>query len=279
MFGDYNSFYKEVGGEEGKRCFYPTRLDTYGKGCYYDCVYCYSKELLNFRGLWKPNQVGTAPLFNIFDLINNLNKGDVVRLGGMTDCFQPLEKRKHNTYNVIKKLNKKGVHYLIVTKSNLIIDDKYLSILDKNLAHIQISIPTDNDKILSKTDKAPSFNERKETVEVLQENNFDVSLRLSPFLYNTTNFNRINKIKVNKVLVEFLRVRPKIAEKMKGIINIKDYTVKEGGYRHLPLNKKVEILNKLKFKEKSVCDDVKKHYFYFKYKYNTNPNDCCNLRI
>ena len=49
------SFYKTVGGSEGEKCFYPTRLDTYGKGCYYNCKYCYAKQLLDFRKLWNPN--------------------------------------------------------------------------------------------------------------------------------------------------------------------------------------------------------------------------------
>ena len=34
---EYKSFYKSVGGNEGEKCNYPTRLDLYGKGCYHDC--------------------------------------------------------------------------------------------------------------------------------------------------------------------------------------------------------------------------------------------------
>ena len=31
---EYKSFYKTVGGNEGTKCLYPTRLDTYGRpGC------------------------------------------------------------------------------------------------------------------------------------------------------------------------------------------------------------------------------------------------------
>ena len=32
---EYKSFYKSVGGNEGEKCNYPTRLDLYGKGCYH----------------------------------------------------------------------------------------------------------------------------------------------------------------------------------------------------------------------------------------------------
>lgn len=42
---EFKSFYKTVGGNEGNKCHYPTRLDTYGCGCQHDCSYCYAKSL------------------------------------------------------------------------------------------------------------------------------------------------------------------------------------------------------------------------------------------
>ena len=86
-------------------------------------------------------------------LYTKLKKDDVVRLGGMTDCFQKSEKENHITYETIKLLNEKGVHYLIVTKNaDLISSDEYVSILDKKLAHIQISI-TNTDEELGKKNR------------------------------------------------------------------------------------------------------------------------------
>ncbi len=275
----YKSFYKTVTGGEGERCNYPTRLDLYGKGCFYDCSYCYSKQMLNFRKLWHPSDVGVAPLLDVFKTIKKIPTGSVVRLGGMTDCFQPIEKRYKNTYNTIRALNKKGIHYLIVTKSYLVATPKYLRILDPKLAHIQVSIPTNNDKVLSATDNAPRYELRKKTIETLQDNGFDVSLRLSPFFYETADFDELNSINVDKCLIEFLRVKPSMVEQIKDYIDFKDYIIKEGGYRHLPLEKKIEILDKLSFKEMTVCDDVKEHYEYFKNNFNHNHEDCCNLTL
>lgn len=279
MSNEFKSFYKTVGGGEGDKCYYPTRLDPYGKGCYYNCKYCYAKKLLNFRKLWHPNDVAVADIGKIRKTIGKMSSGSVVRLGGMTDCFQPIEQDVRNTYETIKALNDKKVHYLIVTKSNLISTEEYLGILDKELAHIQVSIPTDNDEVLSATDNAPPFKERKKTVETLQEEGYDVSIRLSPFLYETTNFRNINKVKVDKCLVEFLRLTPQMKEPLKGYVTFENYTVKEGGYRHLPLKTKMRVLNRLRFKELTVCDDVQSHYDYFKMNYNHNSDDCCNLRL
>ena len=109
-------------------------------------------------------------------------KEKIVRLGGMTDCFQPLEKENKVTYNTIKELNEKGVGYLIVTKSNLVASDEYMSILRKDLAHIQITVTcTDNE--LSKTyEKATPPSRRIEAIKKLYAEGFDVALRLSPFI-------------------------------------------------------------------------------------------------
>lgn len=273
----YNSFYKTVGGAEGERCFYPTRLDLYGKGCFYNCNYCYAKQILNFRKLWNPQDVGVAPLLQVYRTIEQIPEGSVVRLGGMTDCFQPIELKYRNTYNAIRKLNEKGIHYLIVTKSDLIVEDEYINILDKDLAHIQISIPTNDNEVLSATDNAPSFERRRNAIEILYNLGYDVALRLSPFLFDTTDFDVINNIIVDKCLVEFLRTKPSLEEELNDFIDFNQYSLKAGGYRHLPLEKKLEVLSKLNFKELTVCDDVQTHYDYFTNNINYNLNDCCNL--
>ena len=126
----------------------------------------------------------------------------------MTDWFQQIELKYRNTYNAIKRLNERAIHYLIVTKSDLIIEDEYLDILDKNLAHIQISIPTNDNEVLAATDNAPSFERRKNAVEILHNLGFDVTLRLSPFLFETVDFDVINQINVEKCLVECLGTKP-----------------------------------------------------------------------
>lgn len=279
IMNEFKSFYKTVGGAEGNKCYYNTRLDPYGRGCYYNCSYCYAKGLLDFRKMWKPDNVGIADIKKIANKIKKLEKGSVVRLGGMTDCFQPIEQNIKNTYNTIKLLNKYGIHYLIVTKSNLLKEQEYLDILDKDLAHIQISIATNNNEVLLKTDNAPCFETRKETIEVLHKNGFDVSLRLAPCLFNTIDWNIINNIKVDKCLIEFLRVKPSMKSLLEDFINFDDYKLKEGGYRHLSLTTKLDIINKLKFKEITVCDDVQEHYDYFKLHINHNKDDCCNLNL
>ena len=277
MDNEFKSFFKTVGGSEGNRCNYSTRLDTYGKGCQHDCSYCYAKSLLDFRKLWNPENPAVADIEKIKKKISKLGNYQTIRLGGMTDCFQPIEKIFRVTYETIKTLNEANIPYLIVTKSHIVADKEYLEILDKNLAHIQITV-TSTDDALSKTyEKASVPSKRIKAIETLYENGYDVQLRLSPYIPKYVDLDVLNKVKCDKILVEFLRVNTWIKRWFD--IDYSEYTIKQGGYMHLPLEKKKEYIKGITgFKEVTVCEDESEAYQYWKYNFNPNPDDCCNLR-
>jgi len=219
-----------------------------------------------------------ADIKKIEKQINKIEPGSVVRLGGMTDCFQVFENAYKVTYETIKLLNKRRIHYLIVTKSDLVANDRYLEILDKELAHIQISITSTDDKIAFEYEKAPSSSRRIAAIEKLYKLGYDVQLRLSPFIFELIDFNVLNSIKCDKILVEFLRVNTFIKGWFKQI-DFSKYTLKHSNYLHLPLEEKIKQLQKIKgFKEVTVCEDVDEHYEYWKNNVNPNKEDCCNLR-
>lgn len=266
---EFKSFYKEVKGNEGSKCLYNTRLDTYGCGCQHDCSYCYAKSLLSFRNLWDAKEPSVADIGKIEKRIAKIPVGSIIRLGGMTDCFQPVEEQQRITRATIELLNQYGVGYLIVTKSDLVCD--YLSILRKDLAHIQISVTW------IPAEKAVCTERRIKAIEKLHDAGFDVAVRLSPYVPQFVDFDRLNSIRCNKIIVEFLRVNHWIEKWLP--LDYSDYTVKQSGYRHLPLAKKLEYLSKVTgFDEISVCDDVDEAYSYFRQCVNHNPDDCCNLR-
>ena len=274
---EFKSFYKEVAGNEGTKCHYPTRLDTYGCGCQHDCNYCYAKSLLDFRNLWNPNDPAVADINKIIKKIRTM-KVPVIRLGGMTDCFQPIEQQYGVTYETIKALNKARQEYLIVTKSDLVASDKYIEILDKDLAHIQITVTCFDDEQYKSLayEKAPLPSRRIQAIEKLYDAGYDVQLRLSPFIPEYVNYERLAAIRCDKLIVEFLRVNTWIMKWFD--IDYSPYTVKHGGYRHLPLDKKIGLLQNIHgFKEISVCEDEDEAYDYWQ-KHNPNPDDCCNLR-
>ena len=275
---DFKSAGKTVQGNEGDKCNYPTRLDTYGCGCSHDCKYCYAKSLLDFRKLWNPQSPSVGDVSRISKEIRKLPKGiGAVRLGGMTDCFQPIEKMYRVTYKTIRLLNRRRIPYLIVTKSAMVADDEYIKILDKDLAHIQITVTTLDDELCATYEKASAPSERVMAIKKLQDLGYDVQLRLSPFIPEFMNIDKLNGLGIVKILVEFLRVNAWIKKWFD--IDYSNYIVSQGGYWHLPLGKKIVMLEQITgFKEISVCEDETEAYEYWKSNVNHNKNDCCNLR-
>jgi DNA repair photolyase len=203
-----------------------------------------------------------------------------IRLGGMTDCFQACEKEYKVTYEAIKALNEKRQPYLIVTKSDLVVDDEYLSILDKDLANIQVTVTCTDDETYKHLgyEKAPLPSKRIQAIETLYNHGFDVQLRLSPFIPKLVDYDVLASIKCDKILIEFLRINSFIIKWFGDFINIDEYTIKQSGYKHLPLSKKLELLSYIKgYKEMTICEDESEAYNYWKDNFNHNPNDCCNL--
>ena len=280
---EFKSFFKNVGGNEGTKCKYPVRLDTYGCGCSHDCRYCYAKSLLNFRKLWNPTDPAVADIGKIRKQIEKIAAGKcgeikAIRLGGMTDCFQPIEATHRTTYETIKILNEYRIPYLIVTKSDLVASDEYLEVLDPELAHIQISVTTTYDDLSMSYEKAVVPSRRIAAIEKLQSLGYDVALRLSPFIPEYVDMDVLNAIKCDKIQVEFLRVNSWIKKWFD--IDYTPYVVKQSGYLHRTLEDKKALLKLITgFKQVSVCEDESEAYEYWKKNFNPNPNDCCNLRV
>lgn len=283
MAEEFKSFFKNVGGNEGSKCNYPARLDTYGCGCSHDCKYCYAKSLLDFRKFWNPRDPKVADIGKIEKQIKKIAEGKcgeirAIRLGGMTDCFQPIEEKHHVTYETLKLLKKYNVHYLIVTKSDLVASDEYMKVLDKELAHIQITVTTTDDDLSMTYEKAVPPSKRIAAIEKLQAAGFDVALRLSPFIPEFVDMGILNHVKCDKIQVEFLRVNSWIKKWFD--IDYTPYTVKQSGYLHRTLEDKREHMKWIwGFKEVSVCEDESEAYEFWKKNVNHNPDDCCNLRI
>lgn len=276
----FSLFYKEVEGNEGNKCYYTTRLDTYGCGCQHDCKYCYAKALLDFRGLWNNEKPVVGNMKQIRNAIIKAKKSGIkiLRLGGMTDCFQPIELKYRTTYQTIKLLNKYKIEYLIVTKSHLVANDEYMKIYDKDLAHFQITTTCLDDELYKKLDyeKASVPSKRIEAIKKLQDNGYDVAIRLSPLIEEYIDFNKLNNLGIDKAIVEFLRVNHWIKKWFN--IDYSKFTLKENGYEHLQLDEKKRIIDKIKIPIISVCEDVDSHYNYWKENFNPNKDDCCNLR-
>lgn len=276
----FSLFYKDTGGNEGNKCTYPTRLDSYGCGCQHDCNYCYAKSILSFRNLWNAQKPVVASMKQVKSAIKDLikNKTEIVRLGGMTDPFQPIELNYRVTYQIIKMLNKHNIGYLIVTKSHLVANDEYMRIYNPKLAHFQITTTCLDDKLYKKLnyEKASLPSQRIDAIKKLQNKGYDVAIRLSPLIEEYIDFNKLNNLGIEKALIEFLRVNHWIEKWFN--IDYSKFTIKQSNYRHLPLEEKLRIIDKVKIPNISVCEDEDRAYEYWKENVNPIKEDCCNLR-
>lgn len=276
---EFCGFYKSTKNRKYNTwCKYTTRLDTYGCGCVYDCKYCYAKGLLNFRGNWNQYVPKVAYITEIIKKIECIDGGSVVRIGGMTDCFQPIEKKYGVTFHTIQALNYHKVHYLIVTKSDLVADEKYLKIYDNDLAHFQVTITATDDSVSSGYEKAPVTSKRIRAIEMLYYSGFDVSVRLSPYIESNIDLKVLGKIGCSKILVEFLKANH--FTKKWFLTDYSKYTLNYGGYSNLQLDEKIRQIDRIQgFGQVSVGEYVKEHYEYFRENVNQNKEDCCNLEI
>ena len=275
----FHSFYKTVEGGEGKRCKYPTRLDVYGCGCFHDCAYCYAKSLLDFRKNWHPNDPHVADKSEVIKTLDTVKKGTILRLGGLTDPFQPCEEDHHMNRWLIQELNRRGIGYLIVTKGANILE-KNIDVLNKDLAHIQISYTHSEGWAPPGFEHASPPKDRIRVAELLQEQGFDVALRLSPFMPQYIDMKQILNCKVDKIQVEFLRANAMIKKKMP-YYDFTAWNKKQDGYQQLSLSAKRFLIKPLldMGKQVSVCEDYLPHYIYFRDNVNQNKEDCCNLTL
>jgi DNA repair photolyase len=164
-----------------------------------------------------------------------------------------------------------------VTKSGLIAEDEYMAALDKDLAHIQITVTCMDDERTKEYETADPPSMRLRAISKLQDAGFDVALRISPFIEEYLDFERLNAMDVQKCLIEFLRVNSWI-KKWFPAVDYGRYTLKHSNYWHLPLEEKLRLLEKIRLPDVTICEDVSEHYEYWKNNFNPNKLDCCNLR-
>lgn len=251
-------------------------MDMYGRGCQHNCAYCFARGLLDFRGLWDPVRPAIADRAKVAKQLDKIPAGTTLRLGGMTDPFAPIESVCGHTRWLIGELNHRRIGYLIVTKSGSVSD--CLDILDGELAHVQISYTYTEGLEPPGYETADSPENRLSSAAELFAHGIDTQLRLSPFVPQFVDLNRVIRSPVEKVLVEFMRVNNRIKAKLPDV-DFAAWSEKSGGYLHLPLETKLEHLQPILGKKRvSVCEDHPAHYEYFRENINPNKSDCCDLR-
>lgn len=177
-----------------QQCLYAFEIDTYGRGCIHECVYCYAKAQLTVHGYWNnpiPVPVDINEIRKIFytafetDKPNKwkdlLLKRIPLRIGSMSDSFMWVDDKYKVTQELLKIFKFYKYPHIIFTRSDLVAEDHYMKLLDKDLASIQFSMSSVNDKLSRKVEPgAPSPTDRLAALKKLNENGFWTTVRINP---------------------------------------------------------------------------------------------------
>lgn len=191
----FNTTFKLVNHHSScSKCFYSFELDTYGRGCFHNCVYCYAKDQLTTYRYWnepQPFPVNLAEIRKIFYSVFETDKASKwrtvmeqrvpLRLGSMSDSFMWLDTKYGVTKELLKILRHYHYPYVVFTRSDLVAHDDYLELIDKNLAAIQFSISGNNNDLARRMEPgAPSYARRLKAIEKLSSSGLWTSVRINP---------------------------------------------------------------------------------------------------
>lgn len=210
----FNTPFKLVNSHSAcQQCLYAFEIDTYGRGCTHDCVYCYAKAQLTVHGYWNrpfPMPVDLTELWKVFYTVfetdkkskwrDILEKRIPIRIGSMSDSFMFLDRKYKVTQEFLRLLKFYNYPYIIFTRSDLVAYDEYLELLDSDLCSVQMSIASTNDELNKKIEPGtPSSKRRLEALQKLVRNGFWTTVRMNPFFpiypdgyYSDPNFDKSN---------------------------------------------------------------------------------------
>lgn len=176
-------------------CGLPLRVDSY-KTCTFGCRYCFANErkiMETSKSLQigdldylrrKTNKVYEKGDVDHTNFLETLMASKITwHCGGMSDPFQPCEKKYGISAGIIDITKPYGVSILFSTKS----DTVYNAAVDPSLHTFQLSVTNTDEKtgkILEPN--VPSIDKRREFFRRLKKEGFRVGIRVQPFIPGIT---------------------------------------------------------------------------------------------
>ncbi len=177
------------------KCHYTFELDSYGRGCFHNCVYCYAMEQLTAHKYWnepQPFPVDVTDLHKIFYTVfetdrsskwrDILSKRIPLRIGSMSDSFMKMDIKYGVTRELLRILSHYNYPYIIFTRSDVVARDEYIKELRKDLCSVQFSMSGNNEILTKKIEPgAPSISKRFDALRKLSKEGFWTTVRINPF--------------------------------------------------------------------------------------------------
>lgn len=225
-------------------CAVPFRMDSYS-GCSFKCSYCFvrSAELTSASRKNHGNHIIAAEDKEIKRMMNlaldtNETREDIniewlrrrvpIHWGGMSDPFQPIEKKYNVSLKILEYVNWYQYPVVISTKGIMCSQEPYLSLLGKSKVMVQTSLVCDNDKFIKVLEPgAYSATERLKSIEKMSNAGIYTAVRIQPVIPNSIVewdmpkfFKRLSDIGVRHVVTEGFKLparNPDCAEAIRQI--------------------------------------------------------------
>lgn len=171
--------------ECGSQCYLcdlPVHFDTYS-GCAHACSYCFARHKFDISQVSK-KETSKA----LINFINGLRTKETnwcdwdipLHWGGLSDPFQPCEKKYRSSYDCLKIFAKENYPFIVSTKGRLIAEKEYLDFIKHCNCVVQISMVCEKYDVLEKG--CPTFNERLKILEMLSKAAKRTIVRIQPYM-------------------------------------------------------------------------------------------------
>lgn len=196
------------------------------KGCSHNCRYCYAPFVLREEREW-----GTFVDIkrNIPKILANelkSKKKGVVRVGSVTDAYQPVEKDYKLTRMCLEQLKKYDHHVLIQTKSDLVTRD--IDILKDMEADVGLTITSLDEDFKSIFEpNSPAVEKRLDALKELVEEGVNTWVFIGPLIpYKNDDkgsleeiASRLDEIGVDEIYLDKLNMRKGIWPKFEEVLD------------------------------------------------------------
>lgn len=209
-------------------CDLPVQADPY-KGCSHGCVYCFARRFASEIGGDVDNGESAKALRSFIDgkrddTTSFIDWNIPIRIGAMTDPFQPVERKKRRTYDMLKVLAETHYPCILTTKGEVVADDEYIQLLSRCNVLMQFTMAcSEYDRL---EPNAPSFEDRLKIMAKVSPHCTRTVVRIQPYLHQyfdsiLASLQRFKDAGAYGVIVESM----KWGSKHKGLVKVGgDYT-------------------------------------------------------
>ena len=209
-------------------CGLPLRVDTY-KNCGFGCKYCFAdnRVVCEYDNALQVANLGTLErkLKKIFDkgdvnpnsfLECLIAEGITWHCGGMSDPFQPVERKHQITKQMIDICNRYGISILFSTKSNTV----HGADIRPDLHTFQLSVTNVHD-MKSIEPGVPSIESRYKFYKDLKAAGFKVGIRIQPFIPGITSLDIVEMFHdADQFTLEGIKLVPQNAKHKEYLLDI-----------------------------------------------------------